>query len=107
MLQGLLPIGSVVLLKESTKRVMIIGLCQREIVDSGEGKMWDYAGVVFPEGYMGPNRTFMFNGDQIDRLYVLGYQDEEQIAMLEKANTFWAKMREENPVEQKDSAPEV
>ena len=30
MFTGLLPIGSVVLLKDSTKRVMIIGYCQTE-----------------------------------------------------------------------------
>lgn len=29
MLQGILPIGTVVLLKNATKRLMIIGVCQK------------------------------------------------------------------------------
>jgi len=107
MLQGLLPIGSVVLLKESAKRVMIIGLCQKEIDVSGEGKLWDYSGVVFPEGYLGPNRTFMFNGNQIDRLYAIGYQDDEQLIMLEKANEFLAKLRHEEQAGQAQNEPQI
>ena len=68
--ESLLPIGSVVLLKESTKRVMIIGVLQKQMVESGE-KIWDYSGVYYPEGYMGPDRTFLFNDEQIERCFML------------------------------------
>ena len=49
MLEGVLPIGSVVLLKDSTKKVMIIGICQFQTVP-GEAKprIWDYVGCPFP-----------------------------------------------------------
>ena len=40
MLEGLLPIGTVVLLKESTKRVMIMGVCQRST--DNDRAIWDY-----------------------------------------------------------------
>lgn len=79
MLEGLLPIGSVVLLKNSSKRVMIIGVLQQQSVD-GETKLWDYSGCYYPEGYMGPDKSFLFNGEQIDKIYAIGYQDEEQFS---------------------------
>ena len=56
MFKGLLPIGSVVLVGNSKKKVMIVGLCQK---GGTEGKLWDYAGVVFPEGYLDPNKRFL------------------------------------------------
>lgn len=81
----LLPIGSVVLLKDSTKRVMIIGILQKQVVEEGD-KIWDYSGCFYPEGYMGPDKTFLFNDNQIARVFALGYQDEEQFAFEEKIN---------------------
>lgn len=89
----LLPIGSVVLLQDSTKKVMIMGLCQREV--SEEKLLWDYAGVLFPEGYMGANKVFLFNRDQIESVYYIGYQDEEQLKFLEMMDEFIKNKRNE------------
>ena len=89
---GLFPVGTVVLLKDSTKRLMIIGLCQQQ---ADSEVIWDYAGCVFPEGYMGPDKTYLFNNDQIDRLYALGYQDDEQLRFKEKADAALLKIRAE------------
>ena len=83
MFEGLLPIGSVVLLKNSHKRVMIIGVVQKQIKD-GEEIIWDYSACLYPEGYMGPDKTFLFNNSQIDKIFAFGYQDEEQFAFKEK-----------------------
>ena len=91
---GLLPIGSVVLLKNSTKRVMIIGLCQASMTEQGR-KVYDYAGCFFPEGYMSADKNFLFNNDQIDRLFAIGYQDDEQLAFKERADALIAKLRAE------------
>lgn len=83
MFEGLLPIGTVVLLKDSKKRVMIIGVVQKQIKD-GEDIIWDYSACFYPEGYMGPDKTFLFNSDQIDKVFAVGYQDLEQFAFKEK-----------------------
>lgn len=93
MFAGLLPIGSVVLLKESTKRIMIIGVLQKQINDddSDEETIWDYAACYYPEGYMGPDRTFLFNNEQIEKVYSIGYQDEEQFEFKQQID----KLREE------------
>ena len=101
-INGLLPIGSVVLLKNSTKRLMIIGVAQ--VSQSEEGrKLYDYTGVLYPEGYMSAEKNYLFNLDQIDKLYAIGYQDDEQLAFKEKADALMEKARAEeqkNPSEQ-------
>ncbi|NMA33891.1 MAG: DUF4176 domain-containing protein [Clostridiaceae bacterium] len=102
MFNGLLPIGSVVLLKNSTKRVMIIGFCQKEINDNEEAKIWDYAGCLYPEGYLGPNQTFLFNGDQIERIFAIGYQDEEQFEFKKKADSVIEQLRKKSAGQQEE-----
>jgi hypothetical protein len=92
MLEGLLPIGTVVLLKNSAKRVMLIGYCQQDL-QTGAKTVWDYAGCLYPEGYLGPDKTYLFNGSQIDKVYSLGYQDEEQFAFKVKADKTLADIR--------------
>lgn len=95
MLNGLLPIGTVVLLKNSSKRVMIIGVAQKQ--REGDGSViWDYSGCLYPEGYIGPEKTFMFNNDQVDRIFALGYQDEEQFAFKVRADAVLEQLRRES-----------
>lgn len=93
MLNGLLPIGSVVLLNESKKKVMIVGVCQRSANDPD--KIWDYTGVVFPEGFLAPDKMFMFNNEQITQIFAIGYQDGEQLAFKAKVDEAIKKIREE------------
>lgn len=78
-----LPIGSVVLLKESQKRIMIVGLKQKQ-VDSD--KVWDYSACLYPEGILDPEKLYLFDNEQIERLYFLGFQDGEGLAFMERVN---------------------
>lgn len=94
MLNGLLPIGTVVLLKDSEKRVMIIGVCQKGA--SNPEKIWDYTGVLFPEGFLAADKMFMFNNDQIEQIYALGYQDAEQFAFKAKADEMLSQLRNQD-----------
>lgn len=82
MFTGLLPIGTVVLLKNSTKKLMIMGFAQVSANDPQ--KVYDYVGCVFPEGYLGPDKTYLFDSSQIEKIYAVGYQDEEQMAFKTK-----------------------
>lgn len=79
-MKQLLPIGSVVLLKDSDKRVMVTGRYQHEAGD--ESAIWDYCGCLYPEGNMGPEYNYLFNNDQVERLYFVGFQDEEEFDFL-------------------------
>lgn len=74
-----LPLGSVVLLKNSKKRVMIIGYKSKV---SDNDKVWDYSGCLFPEGVINANKLFVFDDSQIERLYFLGLQDTESMTFL-------------------------
>lgn len=94
MLEGLLPVGSVVLLKDSIKKVMVIGVCQKEVGE--EEVLWDYSGCLFPEGYMGADKTLLFNNEQIEIVYSLGYQDAEQQQFKIKADEVMAGLRKES-----------
>ena len=78
MFTGVLPIGSVVLLKNSSKKLMITGFAQVSADDPN--RIYDYVGCVFPEGFLGPDQTFLFDSHQIETVFFIGYQDQEQMA---------------------------
>lgn len=62
--KDLLPIGSVVLLKDGDKRLMIYGVLQ--VADEDEGhdgevpEEYDYIGVLYPEGNIGGDHQYLF-----------------------------------------------
>ena len=68
----LLPIGSVVLVKEAEKKLMIIGILQK----AGE-KQYDYMGVLYPEGFLDEKHLFMFNHADIQEISYIGFIDAE------------------------------
>ncbi len=71
-----LPIGTVVMLKGGSKRVMITGFCS--IAAEDESKMYDYSGCMYPEGFLSSDETALFNHDQIDKIYHMGLIDDEE-----------------------------
>ncbi len=72
----LLPNGSIVLLRDSSKRVMIYGRLQREVDGN---RVWDYIACLYPEGNINADHSFLFDNEQIENIYFVGYQDEEEI----------------------------
>lgn len=70
-----LPVGSVVKLDGFDNKVMIIGLIQ---VGEEKSTLFDYAGVIYPIGYIDAGSNYLFNKDQIVRIYHYGYVDDEQ-----------------------------
>lgn len=76
MYENLLPLGSVVLVKGGNKRVMITGRIQAR---SGDERVYDYSACYYPEGIVNPREMFFFDHDGIDRLYFIGFQDEEEL----------------------------
>ena len=79
-----LPIGSVVLLKGGKKRAMITGFCS--VAQEKPDKIYDYSGCVYPEGYLSSNQVCLFDHDQIDKIFSVGYEDEEENIFKEKLN---------------------
>lgn len=79
-----LPIGTVVLLKGGRKRAMITGFCS--VAQENQEKIYDYSGCVYPEGYLSSNQVCLFDHDQIDKIFFVGYEDEEEKMFKEKLN---------------------
>lgn len=91
--EGLLPIGSVVLLKNSTRKLMVIGYGQEKLNDAS--MLYDYAGCLFPEGFSSPDSTFLFNGTQVAQVYSLGYIDEQAMEYIARMEMAIKQVREE------------
>lgn len=75
--KSLLPIGSVVLLKGGKKRLMICGRIQTDVAT---GITYDYSACYYPDGILNSKELFMFNNDNIKRLFFIGFQDGEELA---------------------------
>ena len=82
----LLPIGSVVLLKNATKRLMIFGVGQTDKTDDVD---YDYIGVMYPEGNMGDGTQYLFNHSDIDRVDFRGLDDAERGDFVEKLRSVY------------------
>ena len=74
-----LPVGSIVLLKNTKYRVMVIGYKPKIV---GDDKIWDYSGCPFPEGVIDAHKLFVFNDNQIDKLFFIGLQDTDSMTFL-------------------------
>lgn len=74
-MRDLLPIGSVVLLNDSNKRLFIYG---RWIKNPEQNRSYDYVGCYYPEGSLDNKSNFLFDHEQIQRIYAIGFQDEEE-----------------------------
>lgn len=87
-----LPIGTVVLLKNGIKEVMITSYC---IIPTGDvydksGKVesteeiYDYGGCLYPEGILGSDQSIIFNHEQIQKVCYKGYETDLQKELSER-----------------------
>jgi len=84
MKEKFLPLGSVVLLKNATKRLMITGFYVK--ADENDEKTYDYVGCLYPEGVISSKENCVFNHEQIDKIFFIGYSDDEEKRFKEKLN---------------------
>lgn len=87
-MKDLLPIGSVVLLKDATKKLVIIGVLQ---VNAEQNKMYDYLAVLYPEGYLGSDNNYLFNQGDINDIIFRGYTNPERDIFIEALNILYSK----------------
>ena len=71
--KALLPIGTVVLLKGATKKLMITGYYSKA---ADSNKIYTYNACIFPEGYM-ENTFCLFDANQIDEVFYKGLENDE------------------------------
>ena len=77
-----LPIGTVVLLKGGTKKVMINGYCA--VTEDNQNKIYDYRGCPFPEGVLESNGVALFDQSQINEIDHIGFRNDESIELSDK-----------------------
>lgn len=103
---NLFPIGTVVILRDSTAAVMIAGYLAES--DQKPGYTWDYSGFLYPIGLRDEQNVYTFDHTQIEQVLAVGYQDGESFAFLKKIQTVAAKMAEqegrfeEEPTDEKE-----
>lgn len=76
MFERTLPVGSVVSLRGATKRLMILGYLK--YLKGDDVKVYDYCGCTYPEGYLDSESTAVFDHEDIEHIYSLGFQDKVQ-----------------------------
>ena len=99
-MDNILSIGSVVLLKGGTKKVMVTGYLA--VNNDNQKEMYDYSGCLYPEGFLDSEQVLLFNQDQIKEIYFNGYSDEEQEKFFQKLSEFNQSLLKKDPVETLD-----
>ncbi len=95
-IKDLLPIGSIVILKDGEQPLMIYGIMQSD----GEGglfkkpKEYDYVSVPYPQGNLGPGMIYLFNHEDIQEIIFRGYEDEERDKFLDELSNHYEKENE-------------
>lgn len=87
-MKDLLPVGSVVLLKDATKKLVIIGILQ---VNSEQNRIYDYLGVPYPEGFMGADNNFLFDHEDINDIIFTGYTNPEREGFMKVMDMLYEK----------------
>ena len=78
----LLPIGSVVLLKNGTKAVMITGFYP--VTNNQPNTVYDYSGCLYPEGMVSSEQNLVFYHNDIAKLLFVGYNSEQEKEFKQK-----------------------
>lgn len=79
-----LPLGSIVKIRGSIRKTMIIGRGLLTAVD-GKALFFDYGGVLYPEGIMG-DQIIYFNHQDVEEVVYKGYENEENEQMKKQLN---------------------
>ena len=85
-IKDLLPIGSVIWLKDAERPLMIFGVKQE---NSDTHEEYDYIGVIYPEGNMGPDSQFLFMHDDIEKVVFRGYEDTSREEFIKRLDAFY------------------
>jgi len=95
MTEKILPLGSVVMLKEGLVKLMVIARgAVYEDPETGEDKYVDYMAILYPSG-MDPENSIFFNHCDIDKVVHKGFVDDEEARFLEIHEEWKAKIERE------------
>lgn len=78
----LLPLGTVVALSGVEHRVMIVGYARYK--DGDKSHIYDYVGCYHPEGFVGSDKTMIFDHSMIESLFYIGYNNDDANQFMKK-----------------------
>ena len=82
----LLPIGSIIWLRNAERPLMIFGVKQENAETHEE---YDYIGVLYPEGNMGLESQFLFMHKDIEKVVFRGYEDTSREEFIKSLAQFY------------------
>ncbi|MEY8457537.1 DUF4176 domain-containing protein [Lactococcus ileimucosae] len=87
----ILPIGTIIYLKEGSQKLMILN---RGAITEQNNKTvtFDYSAAMYPVG-LNPEQMFYFNQENIDKVVHMGYSDSEE----ERFQELYQEWLEKNP----------
>ena len=87
--EGLLPIGSVITTKTGTKRLMIIG----RSMEDGNGRIYDYGCIPFPEGYSGGSQLYVLDHSNVGSISRVGYTNMAEVELEDRLESLMSVQR--------------
>ncbi|UNT96653.1 DUF4176 domain-containing protein [Allobaculum mucilyticum] len=87
-----LPLGSVITIHSTPRRMMIVGRIQKDI---NTGAVYEYSAVPWPEGMISSRRTFLVRQKQIERVLFVGMQDEQEFEFRALLEDTWPQVLKE------------
>lgn len=75
-----LSIGTVVKLKETDKKIIIVGF----FATNDGKKVFDYCGFEFPKGYLGVDKIIYFDECQINEVIYSGLENDTELIDFRK-----------------------
>lgn len=95
-LEHYLPLGSIVVLNGSVKKMMITA--RGLVAPVGDGKkVFDYGAIFYPEGVMDEKMGF-FNKKDIYKVVFEGYTDADDDAMNDNIKNWLQKVKDEKSI---------
>lgn len=82
-----LPLGSVVILKGGTQKVIVNARGLVTMV-TNPPSFFDYGGSIYPQGIIG-DQILYFNHSDIDKVVFQGYSDEDDKLMVKNINEWF------------------
>lgn len=98
-IENLLPVGTIVRLKDGIKTIMVTGFFP---VSSDDNKMYDYSACFYPEGLISSEINMLFNHEQVDEILYSGYNSKEHQDFKSKLKEYVANNTNEVPIQKKD-----
>lgn len=77
--EEILPLGSVVTLKNGDGSEVMIVTRAAIIEENGSEVYFDYGSVLIPQGMVSPENVYFFNIENIENVFFKGYENEDEL----------------------------